>query len=291
MTDTAVPPNPHQVPASMTQPSAPPPLQEVAGDVRRRTAAEEARTIVAGTNVATLASLSKDGHPWGSFVTYGTLADGSPVLCLSTLAEHGRNLPRDPRASLVVAANPGERDPLDSGRVTLAGTAYVPEGLQLDDAREAYQASVQDASAFMDFGDFTLYVLRIERVRWVGGFGRMDSTDADSYHAAEPDPVAASAPYAVAHLNEDHDDALLDMARALAGYTDATAARCTAADRYGLDLVVHTPRGRATARVGFAEPITVPNGLRSATVELARRSRRLLTEAEGTGAGTGAAAG
>jgi len=278
VTDTAAPPNPHKVPPSMAQPAPPPPLQPVEGDVRRRTAAEEARTIVAGTNLATLATLSKDGHPWGSFVAYGTLADGSPVLCLSTLAEHGRNLPRDPRASLVVAASPGDRDPLDSGRVTLAGRAEVPEGLELEDARAAYRDAVQDASAFMDYGDFTIYVLRIERVRWVGGFGRMDSTDAAAYHEAQPDPVAAAAPYAVAHLNEDHEDALLDMAKALAGYTDASAARCTGADRYGLDLVVHTPRGRAQTRVGFAEPITVSNGLRSATVELARRSRRLLEE-------------
>jgi len=273
---SAPPATPHQVPAGMTAPAAPGPLADAVGEVRRRTAAEEARTIVAGTNLATLATLSDDGHPWGSFVAYGTLADGSPVLCLSTLAEHGRNLPRDPRASLVVAANPGDNDPLDSGRVTLAGAAVVPTGLELEDARDAYRTAVQDAAAFMDYGDFTIYVLQVDRVRWVGGFGRMDSTDASAYHAAEPDPVAGAAPYAVAHLNDDHEDALLDMARALAGYTDATAVRCTAADRYGLDLVVHTPRGRAQTRVGFAAPISAPNGLRSATVELARRSRALL---------------
>lgn len=270
---------PHAVPPAMAVPAPPPPLREAPVEPARRSAAEEARTIVAATNLATLASLSKDGHPWGSFVTYGTLADGSPVLCLSTLAEHGRNLPRDPRASLVVAATPGEGDPLDSGRVTLAGTAHVPEGIELEDARAAHLAAVPGADAYMDFGDFTIWVLRVERVRWVGGFGRMDSADAASYAAAEADPVAASAPYAVAHLNEDHEDALLDMARALAGYTDATAARCTAADRYGLDLVVHTPRGRAPVRVGFAEPIVAANGLRSATVDLARRSRALLAEA------------
>lgn len=262
----------------MATPAPPPPLREVERTARRRSAAEEARTIVAAANLATLATLSRDGHPWGSLVSYGTLPDGSPVLCLSSLAEHGRNLPRDARASLVVAATPGDGDPLDSGRVTLAGTAYVPEGIELEDAREAHLAAVPGADAYMGYGDFTIWVLRVERVRWVGGFGRMDSTNAEAYASAEPDPVAASAPYAVAHLNEDHDDALLDMGRALAGYTDATAARCTGADRYGLDLVVHTPRGRAPVRVEFAAPITVANGLRSATVELARRAQAQLAE-------------
>src|SRR5262249_4140816 len=121
--------------------------------------------------------------------------------------------------------------------------------------------------------DFTYYVLRIERVRWVGGYGRMDSTHASAYHAAEPDPVANAAAYAIRHLNEDHGDALLSMARALRGYPDATGATCERADRYGLDLAVRTPRGPATTRIGFAVPVIEAGGLRAATVELARRSR------------------
>jgi len=116
-------------------------------------------------------------------------------------------------------------------------------------------------------------LLRVKTIRWVGGFGRMASTTVEEYAAAEPDPVAPHADYAVRHLNEDHADALLDMARAIAGHTDATAASCLRADRYGLDLDVATPRGRALARVGFAEPATAPDGLRPATVELAKRAR------------------
>ena len=74
-------------------PSIPPPLTEIA-DARRPSAAEEARTIAAATNAATLASLTADGDPWASFVTYGLLG-GAPVLCVSHLAEHGRNLAAD----------------------------------------------------------------------------------------------------------------------------------------------------------------------------------------------------
>ena len=157
--------------------------------------------------------------------------------------------------------------------MTLLGRAYRPEGAELEAARAAHLAAVPKASAYVRFGDFSLYVLRVERVRWVGGYGLMDSADAAAYHSAEPDPVAGNAAYAVRHLNEDHADALLAMAQALAGYTDATKATCTRADRYGLDLAIATPRGRAPARVPFAEPVTAPDGLRAATVDLARRSR------------------
>ena len=117
-----------------------------------------------------------------------------------------------------------EGDPLDSGRVTLAGHLEVPEGDELEAARAAYKQASPASGLYGGFGDFTFYALRVERVRWVGGYGRMDSTDADDYHAAEPDPVAPVRAYAIEHLNEDHADALLDMARALGGHPDATEA-------------------------------------------------------------------
>ena len=80
-------------------PSTPPPLTATAA-APRLSPAEEARTLVAATNVAGLATVTADGDPWASLVTYGPLDDGSPVLCLSHLAEHGRNLAADPvRAS------------------------------------------------------------------------------------------------------------------------------------------------------------------------------------------------
>jgi putative heme iron utilization protein len=260
----------HGVP-SEAPPPVPPPLTDVA-EVARRTAAEEARTLLAGTNVATLATLSDDGGPWASMVTYAALPDGAPVLCVSTLAEHGRNLARDPRASLAIVDPAVAGDPLASGRVTLAGTVTAPEGEHKAAARAAYLAGVASGSYYIDFTDFTLYVLQVQRVRWVGGYGRMSSAEAADYAAAQPDPIG-DARGAVDHLNDDHADALLAMARALAGHPDATSARCTAADRYGLDLVVDTPRGTAPARVGFAEPVAAAAGLRAAAVELTRRAR------------------
>ncbi|WP_028062867.1 HugZ family pyridoxamine 5'-phosphate oxidase [Solirubrobacter soli] len=246
------------------------------GDIRparRRTPAEEARTLVASTQTAALATLSEDGSPWGSLVLYAALEDGSPVLCLSTLAEHGRNITRDPRASLVVGETDVAGDPLDSGRVTLAGVLETPVGAELDAARDAYKAASPASGLYGGFGDFTYYVLRIERVRWVGGYGRMDSTDADAFHAAEPDPVASGAAYAIEHLNDDHADALLLMAQKLAGHPDASEAKCVRIDRYGMDLHVQTPRGFAETRLEFAEPANRPGDLRAATVELAKRAR------------------
>ncbi len=264
-------PTDHVAPAEVF--AVPDPLAPALVPDTRRTPAEEARTLVAGTTVATLSTLSDDGHPWGSLVQYGLLDDGSPVLCVSTLAEHGRNLVRDQRASLVI----GEADPvgdvLDSGRVTLAGVMRAPEGEELEAAKAAQLAANPTSGLYGGFGDFTYWVLAVDRVRWVGGYGRMDSCSAADYAAAEADPVAPHAAYAVRHLNEDHADALLLYAQKLAGFTDATEAACRRADRHGLDLWVTTPRGKGPARVGFPEPITAPDGLRAATVALVKMAR------------------
>ncbi|NMD54989.1 MULTISPECIES: HugZ family protein [Tsukamurella] len=249
-------------------PTIAPPLTDVA-EPRRPSAAEEARTVAAATNAATLGSLSADGGPWASLVTYGLL-DGDPVLCVSHMAEHGRNLQRDPRASLSIVAPDAPSDPLANARITLAGTARRPEGEELAAAREAHLAAVPAARYYIDYSDFTVWLLEIERVRWVGGYGRMDSASSADYAAAEPDPVTPHAAGAVRHLNEDHAEALLSMARALGGYPDATSARCERADRYGLDLRVDTPRGWAVTRVGYLAPLGAPAELRRATVDLAR---------------------
>jgi putative heme iron utilization protein len=256
----------------------PKPLGETEPAVRL-TPAEEARTLVAATNIATLGSLSSDGYPWASMVAYGALDDGSPVLCISTLAEHRRNLEADDRASLMVAEQESFKgDPLAGGRVSLAGRARKAEGDEEKIARAAHIAAVPQAAAFADFEDFAFWILEVERVRWVGGYGRMDTVESGDYATAKADPVVLGAGYAIRHLNADHPDALLAMGQALGGYPDATDARCTACDRYGLDMTLTTPRGDAYTRVHYAEPITEADGLRSATVELARRARGMLAE-------------
>lgn len=249
-------------------PTLAPPLTEI-DEPRRPSAAEEARTIAAATNVATLGSLSSDGGPWASLVTYGLLG-GDPVLCVSHMAEHGRNLQRDPRASVSIVAPDAPSDPLANARITLAGTVRRPDGELLAAAREAHVAAVPAAKHYIEYSDFTLWLLEVERVRWVGGYGRMDSTTRADYAAAEPDPVSPHAAGAVRHLNDDHAAALLDMARKLGGHPDATAARCEGADRYGLDLRIDGPRGWAYTRVGFSAPLDAPAELRQATVALAR---------------------
>lgn len=276
---TETTPNPKEIvgPHDLDADTRIPDVAPLARNGTRRTAAEEARTIVAQTTTGTLATLSDDGTPWASLVTYGIMADGSPVLCLSTLAEHARNVERDQRASLMVADPHHAGEILAGGRVTLAGrvrrSTDHPDG---GAAREAHIAAIPSAAMYADFNDFTFWILEVERVRWVGGYGRMDSASAADYSAALPDPVAPNVPDAISHLNSDHADALLVMARALSKHADSTAAECVEIDRYGLDLNLDTPAGPRSTRIDFDRTVETPDGLRAATVELTRRAQETL---------------
>jgi heme oxygenase (biliverdin-IX-beta and delta-forming) len=245
-----------------------------AGPARRRTPGEEARTLVAGAKSGSLASLSEDGMPWASIVTFGSTNAGEPVLVVSTMAEHGRNLAREPRCSIAVAEPvPDGDDPLDRARITLAGHVIVPEGKEADAALEAHARRYPFARGYATYADFTTYVLRVERVRWVGGFARMSTVAAADYAAADVDPSAPGAASARQHLNDDHADSVLLWAKTLGGYADALEATCEAIDRYGVDIRVQTPRGQAPVRVGFAKPAQSPGDLRAATIELAKAAR------------------
>ena len=168
---------------------------------RRRTPAEEARTLVSTMTVGYLATVNEDGDPWCSLVVYGPTAEGNPVLLVSTLAEHGRNLLADPRASLAISDPSAPGDPLDRPRITLAGRAVRPEGDAAEAALDAHVAAVPGARLYAGWEDFAVWVLEVERVRWVGGFAQMDTVGHDEYVAAEPDPTAATGAVHVAKLN------------------------------------------------------------------------------------------
>lgn len=263
----------HDLPEGVAVPEVAP----IARNGSRRSPAEEARTLVASTTSGTLGTLSEDGTPWASLVTFGVMEDGSPVLCLSTLAEHARNLEKNRQASLMVADPNHTGEVLAGGRVTLAGRVRrSDEHPDEASAREAHLEAVPSAAMYADFDDFSFWILEVERARWVGGYGRMDTAWAVDYTAAEPDPVEPQALDAVEHLNEDHADALLIMAKAFGEYPDASEARCTRADRYGLDLELETPEGARATRVSFTDRVNSPGGLRGATVDLARRARKAL---------------
>ncbi|MEO1061622.1 MAG: DUF2470 domain-containing protein [Actinomycetota bacterium] len=255
-------------PTSAHDAAAPP----VAGDTSSFPShAELARTLLSEGGHATLTTLTDDGAPYPSLVAFSMLDDASPLVCISDLAEHTRNARRAPAAGLLVTAPPGDGDPLDEPRCSIVGHL---EAIELDDDGRRRHLEVHPQTAlYVDSSDFGWWRLVPDRIYFVGGFGLMGWITADDLASAEADPVLPHAEGAVAHMNEDHRDANLDLVRHLGGVTDAGSAQMTAIDRHGVSLVATTPQGPRMVRLRFDEgPLASPDEVRSAVVALARRA-------------------
>ena len=252
---------------------APEPLYDV--NVPTPTHAERARTLVAQIKTGTLCTLAAEpeGYPYGSFVTVA-FDDGNPVFLVSTMAEHTKNLQRDPRASLLVAEG-GAEDPLANGRVTLLGPCVQIEG-DGDSARAAFLATHPNAAYYLDFGDFAFRKLEVESVRYIGGYGRMSWIDAADWRAAAPDPLAAAAAGVIAHMNDDHADAMVLYCKAFSKATDISAASMTGVDRYGFELSAVTAEGPRPVRLAFPALVNTPEEARAALVAMLGDARTKL---------------
>lgn len=241
-------------------------------EIPEPTYAERARTLVHVGRVGALATLSRRHPDWpfGSVMPYGLDERGNPSFLISTMAMHTQNLLADPRASLLVTAEEAAQDPLGAGRVTLMGRVARTTRA---DVRESYLARHPNASYWVDFKDFAFFQMDVVDLYFVGGFGVMGWVDAGEYANAAPDPLADASRGILDHMNEDHVDAMLLLARGLGG-VEGTDARMTAVDRLGFHLRVETGEGMRGLRIPFSREARSPEETREILVDMVRRQRQ-----------------
>ncbi|MFT4624494.1 MAG: putative heme iron utilization protein [Myxococcota bacterium] len=235
------------------------------------THAEHARTLAERTPDAALATLDETGHPYAS-VVLTTIWDDSPVLLVSALAAHTKNLRRDARCS-VLLREATANNPLAVGRMSIKGTAEPTEDPA---ARAAFLGRHPDAAGYADFSDFGFWRVSVERIRYIGGFGRMSWVDGEAWRGAAPDPLDAHAARIIAHMNDDHADALRAYAAAFSTAGKVEDVVLTAVDRYGFEMSVAVGRGRRPVRVAFDAEVRTVAEARAAFVELVGRARERL---------------
>lgn len=232
---------------------------------------QEARSLLREARSATLATLGPDGHPAASLVGLATDIQGTPIILISGLAAHTGNLAADPRASLLIAPG-GKGDPLAHARITLKVRARKvdresEEGLRI---RQRYLARQPKSALYADFPDFSFFALDIEGASLNGGFARAFApTPADLM--SEPAHAAALAEVeagAVAHMNEDHADAIGLYATELLGGKPGTW-RAIGLDPDGLDMAL----GSVALRLPFPASVDSPGSLRRMLAGLAAKAR------------------
>jgi heme iron utilization protein len=197
---------------------------------------------------------------------------GRPIFLISNMAMHTQNLKADPRCSLFVAQVSADGDPLGAARATLVGHAEsVPEH-DLASVREKYLARHANSHYWVDFSDFGFFRLQPIDLYYVGGFGVMGWVEARDYEQAIPDPLAEAAPGILAHMNADHVDAMVLLAKVHAGI-DAIEAKMTSVDRLGFTLRLKTNDGVKGARVNFLHEIATPQDTRAMLVVMVQQAK------------------
>ncbi len=206
------------------------------------------------------------GDPYCSLVNVASASDGSPLLLLSRLALHTRNLLADSRISLMFdERKPG--DPLEGARVMLMGTAVATEDAQ---DRRRYLARQPEAEAFAGFSDFGFYRMIIQAAHLVAGFGRIvDLKPADVLIPVDDAPALMEAEAEIVeHLNGDHAETLRMYATRLLGAPDREW-RCAGCDPEGLELQC----GRTALRLSFPRRVASPGAVRQVLKQLAEKAR------------------
>jgi heme iron utilization protein len=228
---------------------------------------QAAKKLMRESRSGALATLMPgSGDPYCSLVNVASAADGAPLLLISRLAVHTKNIAADPRISLMLDERK-EGDPLQGARVMLMGTAAATDDA---DVRRRYLVRQPEAEMFADFPDFAFYHMTLKAAHLVAGFGRIvdlapndvliDLSGADGLVAGEADIVA--------HINQDHADTVRLYATKLRGAADDDW-RCVGCDPEGLEL----QRDRTALRLPFPKRVNDAGPLRQVLKQLADAAR------------------
>ena len=232
--------------------------------------AKLARSLLRRSRQGALATLmAGSGDPYCSLVNVASHADGSPILLISQLALHTKNILGDARVSLMLDER-AVGDPLEGARIMLAGHAEPAAADHAAVLRRRYLNAHPSAEAFVEFKDFSFFRIRLTGAHLVAGFGRIVDLEPKQLltELSGAGALLEAEQGAIEHMNEDHREAMNLYATRLLGAGPADW-RCTGCDPDGIDMQA----GTATLRLDFPERVTDGNGLRKMLVRLAGEAR------------------
>src|SRR5712675_1241686 len=227
------------------------------------------RSLLRRSRQGALATLmAGSGDPYCSLVNLASHPDGSPILLISRLAVHTKNILADSRVSLMLDER-AAGDPLEGARIMLSGRAEqadAEKGL----LQRRYLSAHPSAEAFVSFRDFSFFRIRPAGAHLVAGFGRIVDLKPEQFltDLADAGALLEAEQGAIEHMNADHRDAMNLYATRLLGAEPADW-RCTGCDPDGIDMQA----GPTTLRLDFPERVTGPGELRKMLVRLAGEAR------------------
>lgn len=225
----------------------------------------DARRLLRNRTFGVLSTQSLDvpGYPFGSITPYVLDAEGDPLLLISGIAQHTKNLVADPRCSLTVWQDDAGHDDVQAkARLTWIGdAAKVTAGR--DDAVARYLTWIPSAKGHFAAHDFALWRVSGKRGRFIGGFGAIHWVEAPQLH--RDNPLRSAESRIVSHMNADHAEALVSFCRTFKKLRTESATM-VGIDPEGFDVLADGKR----VRFDFDEDVTTVDQARETMVKLAR---------------------
>ena len=237
---------------------------------KRSFSGAEARALLRRARTGALGTSNRE--PQGPYVSLANIATdglGHPVIFISKLAWHTRNIEADPAGSIMVSEIPAEGDALTGPRVTVMGRF---ERMASAEIAARYAHHHPQARAYLDFPDFSFWRLNPEKIHAVAGFGRIETIQPPEVFLPESAGagVMEAAQGAIDHMNADHADAVELYAVKLLG-AEPGKWRLTAIDPDG----AHLEKEGKVFRLAFDIPLEKAADLRQAFVALAQKARSI----------------
>jgi putative heme iron utilization protein len=220
-----------------------------------------ARNLFLQQSFGVLATISLDlpGYPFGSVTPYCADEQGRPVIYISRIAQHTKNIIADRRVSLTVLENGLSDDVQAQGRLTCIADA-VPVGSDNEAAAsQRYFRYFPSARQYEQTHDFVFFRLEAVRIRFIGGFGRIYWLEPEEFLVPNPFSPAQESQI-LNHMNSDHQDALRR-------YCGGEPAEMVGIDGEGFDVLASSRKRRFT----FETPIHTMEDARRALVAMARQ--------------------
>ncbi len=250
---------------------------EEAQSIPKSEAEESAESLLRTSRHGTLSTISvlAGGWPFGSVVPYAVSRTGAPIILIARIAEHTKNIMADNRVSLLVHESGEEGDIQARARLTVLGRAFPVLGRDIPDTRARYLARVPTAEGYFATHDFAFYRIQVERLRYIGGFGKIFWLEQGGpLKTMDLGPPPPSAEAIIRHMNDDHKESLKLYCRAFRG-VDPGEVSMVGVDEWGFDVECQAPSVRL--RFDFDQAAT-PESIRGLVIEMTERARRVLAD-------------
>jgi len=226
------------------------------------------RTLLSSVNCGVLSTFSVDvpGFPFGSVVPFCLDRNHLPIIKISNIAQHTKNIKSNNAACLTVLENSASGDVQASGRISFLATVIMDEDVE---DHQVYYRYFPEAKEYNKTHGFDFYKLEPERARYIGGFGDINWVEKGSL-VYENHLLSATQTQILEHMNADHKSSLVAYLKKFRNHeADSTSVAMVGIDQDGFDVL----SGKQIFHFVFEEPIHDGETARRQLVEMSKASK------------------